>query len=389
MDDSREQVSVQKLGGLHSDPSAPINSRSGYNYSIQGFRGFATACVFVFHIFSAKVLQSLGDPVDWTGVTYASSSLRNGVELFFMISGFVILGSLRRHASLGAFFRDRVLRIYPAFVPVLLLVFAVGPIVAWDFFRGISLQSYILNFISNLLFLPGVFWLPLAHWAAWSLSYEWAFYFVAGASVFWVRRLPFRRTFFWLLGAVLTIVFNFYPRALFFIPGIVANLNLKWLNEHRRFFRFPTPALIICLSAWRLTDVDMAQPSSQLIHWIGDSRIAFGLVALLAGSYLICAVINGEGMFGKLLNTSFFRNLGTISYSFYLWHPIVVTVAKRLVILEVAPRWGGVAGALVFVVGATIGSFAISWLSWSLCENRFPKWFKARMRGNQTMSAAA
>ena len=66
----------------------------------------------------------------------------HGVELFFMISGFLIPASLVRHGSFWKFIRDRVMRIMPVFGVLHLLLFIVGPIVGYKFFRDIdALQS--------------------------------------------------------------------------------------------------------------------------------------------------------------------------------------------------------------------------------------------------------
>ena len=67
----------------------------------------------------------------------------HGVELFFMISGFLIPASLVRHGSLARFFFDRVLRIMPVFLVLHVALFVIGPIVGYKFFRGIDVGSYL------------------------------------------------------------------------------------------------------------------------------------------------------------------------------------------------------------------------------------------------------
>src|SRR5262249_55853133 len=129
-----------------------------------------------------------GWPAGWDDIVTGSGALQYGVELFFMISGYVILASLLRHDSLRAFFADRLLRIYPAFLLPIVLVFLTGPFMRWGFFAGIGVGDYLADFLGNLLFLPTIFPVPLAHWAAWSLSYEWAFYLAAALLVFLGRR---------------------------------------------------------------------------------------------------------------------------------------------------------------------------------------------------------
>lgn len=372
--------------GTPSDPpispggsDEPKSTPKSFNYPVQGFRGFAAGCVFVFHMFASNVLPPMNGLLSWSSVLVASSSLRYGVELFFMISGYVILGSLLRHKSLRAFFWDRVLRIYPAFVPVHLVVFALGPIVGWGFFHHIDATGFALNFVANILFLPTVFPVPLAHWAAWSLSYEWVFYFIAAASMLLLRPKRHHTLVLCSIFAFVIVALNFYPRGLFFIPGVIANLNESWIRKHRRLFRFPTVALIVFLAAWRFTDVDASEPISQLIYWLADARIVMLIVAFLAGLYLISAVILGEGLFGALLKSGPCRFLGTISYSFYLWHPIVVVAVKRLVLSLLVPRLGAGAGAVIFVLASLIISLVLSWGAWWLFENQLSRWLKRRV----------
>src|SRR5258706_3387552 len=170
-----------------------------------------------------------------------------------MISGYVILGSLLRHDNLRAFFADRLLRIYPAFFLPLLIVFVTGPFMRWGFFAGISLGDYLADFLGNFLFLPTVFPVPLAHWAAWSLSYEWVFYLAAAAFVFLGRQQRLNWPLCTAIGVAALCFFNFYPRALFFLPGVAVFLSSGWFANKRQFLRFPALALVACFTAWWMT----------------------------------------------------------------------------------------------------------------------------------------
>jgi peptidoglycan/LPS O-acetylase OafA/YrhL len=350
--------------------------KRAYNPYVHGFRGFAAFSVLVFHLFAARILPPFDfvlSPEAWTFIT---ASLKYGVELFFMISGYVILGSLVRHASIRDFFKDRFLRIYPAFVPVHILVFILGPFVGWGLFRGITVNDYISDFIANLLFLPTIFPVPLAHWAAWSLSYEWLFYFLCATTLVMLRRTATKAAVFAALAALVAVLLNFYPRGLFFIPGVIAFAGEGWILAHRRWFALPFTALGVFLCAWSLTGVDLSQPSSQLIHWLMDRRIAMLLAAFAAGLYLIAAVICGRGVFGQALSSAPMQFLGTISYSFYLWHPIVVVAAKRLVTHYFPPpQWPWLA-PILFVCLCVGGSLAAGWSSWRLFEVGFSHWLR-------------
>jgi len=357
----------------NSDPTLP---RAGYNPYVHGLRGFAAVSVFVFHIFSAKVIALSGP---WQVIQSASGALQYGVELFFMISGYVILGSLLRHDSLRAFFADRLLRIYPAFLLPLVLVFITGPFMGWGFFAGIGIGDYLSDFLANLTFLPTIFPVPLAHWAAWSLSYEWAFYLSAAALLFLGRRHGLT----WPIIIAVTLAgllfFNFYPRAMFFLPGVAVFLASGWLSQRRQFLQFPLLALLIFFTGWWATGVTLSQPSSQLLPWAKDGRLLMALIALAAGGYLFATVAQGQGFFSRLMGTPFFAFFGTISYSFYLWHPIVIVAVKHTILLRLPEASRGLGADALFVILSTGDSIALAWLSWRLCEVRFAGYLKRHL----------
>lgn len=83
-----------------------------FNASVHGLRGLAALSVFVFHtIFQIQFTAPFPFALEAT-----LGSLRSGVQLFFMISGYLITGSIIRHANVRAFLLDRVARIYPVFL---------------------------------------------------------------------------------------------------------------------------------------------------------------------------------------------------------------------------------------------------------------------------------
>ena len=351
--------------------------RKDYNYTVHGFRGLAAVMVFVFHIFSSNVIPPLDFVPFWDNIHYLTDSLRYGVELFFMISGYVILSSLRRHATIRQFLLDRCIRIYPAFLPILFLIFIVGPIYGhgliavsvngWQFFKGITLTDYIGDFLANFFFLPTVFPVPLAHWAAWSLSYEWVFYLLAGGSYFLFRHGISPRALIAVLVAVSVVLLNYYPRATFFIPGVLAFFCEDFIVARRRLFRFPLLALLALLVAWHETGVnDAAEP--QLIEWAGDWRIFYFLIGIILGVYLIAAVIAGQGWLARVLASPLLMFFGTVSYSFYLWHPIIMVAIRHLIVSRIIPTVGAYGAAGCFVVMSFAGSLVIAWASWRVLE---------------------
>ena len=107
---------------------------------------------------------------------------RHGVELFFTISGYLISGSLVRHGKAKTFLIDRAVRIYPVFLVIHVIVFLTGPLIGYKWMVGLTPVQWTFDFISNALFLPGIFNLPLAQLSAWSLSYEALFYLITAAA---------------------------------------------------------------------------------------------------------------------------------------------------------------------------------------------------------------
>src|SRR5690606_35968119 len=91
------------------------------NANVHGARGLFAAAVFVFHVVNSGLPTFPWFTGSWLE-TYFFESLKFGVELFFGISGYVIVGALARAPSLKAFAWDRVTRIYPVLWASLLAI---------------------------------------------------------------------------------------------------------------------------------------------------------------------------------------------------------------------------------------------------------------------------
>jgi peptidoglycan/LPS O-acetylase OafA/YrhL len=293
-----------------------------YNRNLNGLRGLCAFLVFVRHIWGGPRVEGWWDGTlpDATLLDFLFDSLQCAVEVFFMISGFLITASLLRAPTVGHFLINRVLRIYPVFLVTHLILFTLGPALQYKLLQDIDAAHWSWLFVTNGLLLPGIFDIPLVQLNAWSLSYEAAFYGFAILAYLVGRRLPpAARTALIVLAAA--GVCYLYPRGVFFAAGAVVYLMGEAARDlGRRRWLVPgllLPALFLLLQA------SLPAPPG----WL---RLGYGL-GFFIGVPLFAALVYGTGRFGGLLRTRAMQYLGTISYSFYLWHPFAYFAGKRIV----------------------------------------------------------
>ncbi len=355
------------------------SERHGFNTALNGYRGLCASLVFIYHLGSAGVIPlPRGDALS-DSLTFMWSSLAYGVEMFFMISGFVILGSLLRHASVAEFLKDRFIRIFSAWVPALAAVTLVCSALNMKMLADLSFMERLGIFTANLLLLPPLVPLPLIHFGSWSLTYEWVFYFTAATGALLLRRKPLRR---WAVAVWIAAAAAFvclYPRALFFVTGVIVFRQRAWFLRHVRWLRFPALSLLAFLVAWKLTDANQAELSDTLFDWARDGRWLAACVAFVASVHMFaCACLNARGEF-RFLDTRLFQFLGNVSYSFYLWHGLVMAAVKRVVNSHIAPAQGPAVAFVVFAIACLVVSLLLAWTSWKVFEVAVAKLIRRRL----------
>lgn len=340
-----------------------------FNTALNGHRGLCALLVLGYHFGSAGVIAPLGGspPAEFAALLW--STLRFGVEMFFMISGFVILGSLQRHATVGGFLRDRFIRIYSAWVPALVAVTVVCAVLQMKALANVTFAEGGGLFVANLLLLPPLVPLPMLHFGSWSLSYEWVFYLLAALGALVSRRRPsilFAVP--WALSIAAFVLL--FPRATFFMTGVAVYLNRDWLARHRRWLHQPLLSLLAFLLAWGMTGADKAHLSETWFDWIADGRWIAGGIAILASLHFFASLCVHDSRQLAFLESRTFQFLGNISYSFYLWHALVISAVKRLIEREVMPYLPPAASLAVFILATLVIALPLSWLSWNLFERR-------------------
>jgi peptidoglycan/LPS O-acetylase OafA/YrhL len=377
-------------GGLQGIPTA----KGGFRPDIEGLRAFAVLAVVLFHA-----------NVPGLGGGYV------GVDVFFVISGFLITGLLWREVStahtvrLGRFYGARARRLLPAsaFVGVATAIastFLLPPLQARSVLvDGITSALYVGNY---RFLLEGVDYLsphmpesPFLHY--WSLGVEEQFYLLWPAMILatsWLTHRRFRRS-----GGRAAVMVRPYLVVLAFV-GVVSfalSLVVTDIASFVAFFSLPTRAWqlaaggLIALTAgqWRRLSAKCAAVAG----WAGLALLVVactklstatpypGSAALLpvAGAALIigagCAAPSWGC--GRVLSLPPMRAVGRVSYSWYLWHWPVLLLAPVLLgqPLELA-------GRLV----AVLVSLGLAVLTLWLIEN--PSRFASSLRRSTARSLA-
>ena len=285
---------------------------------MEGLRGVAVSLVFLQHAGVQAGLLGLPDGVTRRAATVFGNYGNLGVELFFLLSGYLIYGTLvRRAPGFVPFMRRRAERLYPAFlavfIPVLALLLIAGP--AGRLPDGLA--ATLLAILANLLFLPGLLPIQPVIAVAWSLSYEVFFYLVTAAAVlgFGMDAMPRARRIRWLAVATSAFV-------------LACALGPGWVPVRMAPFfagMFLAEGVGSRTPGW----LGVAAPV------LGCSVVAAGLPLGLWGEFLqtacffaLCAAcFHGTGPAARWMTWAPLRWLGNMSYSYYLIHGFVVRAA--------------------------------------------------------------
>ncbi|SFL51473.1 acyltransferase family protein [Pseudomonas sp. NFACC46-3] len=301
-----------------------------------------------------------------------------GVDVFFVISGFLITSILFREISAQRFsFVDfwarRARRIIPALSVVLVATLALGWLLltAKDFSELGRAVRYQALFISNILFMredgyfePASDLKPLLH--TWSLAVEEQYYiFFPLLMVLLMRHVRHWR---WMLFAVLLVSFGLNVASIDRKPDFV-------------FFSLPTRAWeLLCgamLAVWPASKQPVRPWLCQLAGVAGlaavlvavftfDKATRFpgwaALLPVLGTTALIWSGAQGSTWVAQALSARVLVWVGLLSYSFYLWHWPVYVYANAISI-DGIQAWEA-AGWILLALG-------LAWLSWRFVELPF------------------
>lgn len=267
-----------------------------------------------------------------------------GVDVFFVISGYLITSILLRDLelkrfSIAYFYERRARRILPA----LYLVMFVSAVMGWLFMLPNEFSAFSLSAVSVSLFFSNVFFWkqsgyfgpaaetnPLLH--TWSLAVEEQFY-VFFPLFLWALFYWRKQIIVWAIALVAIVSFALTE----FIVRFVS------VSGAAAFFLAPTRAwelLVGSLCAFVLTRQQVKQN-----NWLTFSGLLLISIAILSfddktpfpsvytflpvvGAALIILFAGIETMVGKCLSHKYLVGIGLISYSAYLWHQPLFAFAR-------------------------------------------------------------
>ncbi len=333
-----------------AEPASAVSDR--FNSAVHALRALATAMVFCAHMLDSFNTYFYPDcaPLD-LAMPYVKRLGTFGVELFFVISGYVIMSSVGRY-SLREFFMRRLIRIYPVFAFFTLLFFALNWIA-----RAFPDKLSVVDLLLNLGFVNIYLGTPALSPNAWSLTFEANFYLMAGLGC--ALALGKRFAGLGILALAASAFLVKFPIAAYFVVGCAL-----YFARHLQPVA-PKPALqgavilLWCVLAATVTRAaDGAEPPSLVMNAL-----------LLAVTALFFFLASGNrSLFARLATWRPIFFLGTISYSFYLAHPYAyyaLRVAFQRVGLESLPIAG--AAAIYFPAMAAL-AMALSYLVYRVLE---------------------
>ncbi|GAB4083713.1 acyltransferase family protein [Myceligenerans cantabricum] len=368
-------------------PAPPADShakssvkRAAFRTDIQGLRAIAVGIVIADHL------------LGWPHGGFV------GVDVFFVISGYLITGLLLREyertgtVSFTRFYMRRVKRIMPVALLVLLVTACasylvmgrarftsvVGDAIASAFFVG----NWRFAAAGTDYFQQDLPPSPLQHY--WSLAVEEQYYMVwpwllLGLLLFGVRFLRWRREHARAVaGTAVGVIF--VASFAFAMWETTANPTYAYFSTLSRAWELALGALLAVLAPWVRIPSDTVR---RLLAWCGIAGIAVSVFlvaespgfpapwALLPTLATVAVIAAGEGdpLYNPVLSNRMSQYLGEISYSLYLWHwPVVILLVALLP--EEDGAYYGAALALTLLLSAVSYRFvettarSADWFRW-------------------------
>tara|TARA_B100000925_G_scaffold291552_1_gene280055 strand:- start:95 stop:2149 length:2055 start_codon:yes stop_codon:yes gene_type:complete len=349
-----------------------INSRINYRNEIDGLRSLSVIFVILYHLY----------PDIFNGGFL-------GVDIFFVISGYVITQSLYNSNSqnffefIKNFYTRRILRIYPLLIVVSLSTLVITLI----FFSYTDFNFLFYSFVTSIIGLSNLYYIktgkdyfldeidnPFLH--TWSLGVEEQFYLLYPILLFILLKnfsssnIKLFITFILLiiLSKFLSIIISdnqiltfYFPFARFWELLIGCLLFFIFKDYKSRISSFKYQNFLIFISLLIV---------SSLLFFAKQVNLAFVMIlTIFSSSSLI--LLSSASFINKILNNFYMVYIGKISFGLYLWHYPILYFVK-----------GRIENHILLSIFVIIISFIISIFTYEYFENpiRYNKKLKLKLR---------
>lgn len=354
---------------------------------LDGLRGVAVGLVLIWHFVGAPLTSR--DDLLFKVIHDVTIVGRTGVDMFFVLSGFLIIGIiLDRHQPplrfLKHFYIRRVLRIVPSYLVLVFLFWGAVYVGARDtvFNADTPLWRH-LTFTQNLWMAAHDQWGPGGISVTWSVSIEEQFYLifpfailflpkrmllsmlavVAGASIF------YRAVGYFEFGSVFTM----YVHTLSRLDGLAEGgiVAILWRDDRfrgwlRRNLASWTKAVKILALGFIPLVIGMENDVASTTAAWGHTYLAFFYSVLLI---YILGSLGSEDV--RWLRNEKLRQLGRISYTLYLFHPLILSATY---IAARQPEALHSFGAILLSLLALVTSIGWSYVSFRFVEKPLTDW---------------
>lgn len=351
------------------------NQQAGRQYhpALDGIRGFAILLVVVYHNFGFINYFFFG----WLGV-----------DLFFVLSGFLItdilLKTLGTKNYLRNFYVRRVLRIFPLYYLCLILFLLIIPRITtrFDVQYYTDNQIWIWAYLQNWLYIfkdPGQY-NALNH--LWSLAVEEQFYLLWPIVILFLRKPKYLlitisllligvlglRLWIWNNQVADLAYFNLYTFTR--IDGICIGSMIALLQRiNPQFLKNYTPAIVLFFAASNFIFFFINRSYQFSFPYL--ALVGYTTFAMIFGLLVNEAVTKETKLITQIFTNPVLRFFGKISYGFYIFHwPVFLLLSPALFSFG-SKYFDGTALSIAVSISATITAVIFSWVSYRYFEKYF------------------
>lgn len=347
---------------------------------LDGIRGIAVLMVIIWHYFTCEADLSQAGPL----ISYsflAASQFWSGVDLFFVLSGFLIGGIIldfhKEKNFLKVFWIKRSCRILPVLVLLLITCWVLQAVLDTNRFQWLfkdlmpwwSYASFTQNIQMGVNNASGGHFLGIT----WSLAVEEQFYLLAPAVILLLGRRI------WVKSLVPLILLAFALRVLY--PGLHAYVNMAFRMD-TLLMGVVVALLIRDKSLWSLLESrreflaflfgGMILVTGVLVFKNGFGNFKFTWFAVFYSVFLLVSLLYQGSRWTVFLRSPLLCFWGSISYGLYMFHQAISGMLHGWLRLGATPKLVDSSAVLVTLL-AFVLSVLVAWISYRTFEAYFLK----------------